>query len=289
MECSAENYDFPHEKAWCPGCGHFTLQKYLREALAQLKISPKDLVLVSGIGQAAKLPQYTRGNMFNGLHGRALTAAMGIKAANPSLKVIVTSGDGCSYGEGGNHFLAQIARNSDITHIAHNNMIYGLTKGQASPTSLKEMKTPVQVLGVTNEPFNPLAVALAMGATFVARVFVGNKKQTIEILKKAIQHKGYALVDSLVQCVSMNKLNSFKWYKDHTYMLDESYDSHDRVAAFKKAIETDPFPTGIFYEEEGKQVFWEQSAAYLQKKEPLYIRNLDIKKLKALIASKRGI
>ncbi|MHA1511384.1 MAG: thiamine pyrophosphate-dependent enzyme, partial [Promethearchaeota archaeon] len=168
-DLNEKDYDMPCEKAWCPGCGHFTAQKILRQALAELKIPNEKLVFVSGIGQAAKLPQYTKGHMFNGLHGRSLPAAMAIKACNPELTVIVNSGDGCSYGEGGNHFLAQIARNADITQIVHNNMIYGLTKGQASPTSLKGMITPVQVGGVTNEPFNPLAVAIAMGATFVAR------------------------------------------------------------------------------------------------------------------------
>lgn len=289
MEFTEQLYDMPQEKAWCPGCGHFTLHKYLREALAELKIPPKDLVFVSGIGQAAKLPQYTRGHMFNGLHGRSLPAAMAIKASNPNLNVIVTSGDGCSYGEGGNHFLAQMERNADIVNIVHNNMIYGLTKGQASPTSLKGMKTPVQVLGVTNEPFNPLAVAIAMGATFVARIFPGNKTQTIEVLKQAIQHKGYALVDSFVQCVSMNKFNTFKWYKDHTYELDASHDPTNREQAFAKALETGKYPTGIFYKEEGKPVFWEQSAGYLKNKTPLYQRRVDMDKLKALIESKRTI
>ncbi|WP_457558571.1 thiamine pyrophosphate-dependent enzyme [Candidatus Harpocratesius sp.] len=288
MQYNAKLYDMSHEKAWCPGCGNFILHRYLREALAELQIPPRDLVFVSGIGQAAKLPQYMKGNMFNGLHGRALPAAMAIKAANPTLKVIVTSGDGCSYGEGGNHFLAQIERNSDIVHIAHNNMIYGLTKGQASPTSLKGMKTPVQVMGVTNEPFNPIAVAIAMGATFIARVFVGNKEQTIDILKQAINHKGYALVDSLVQCVSMNKLNSFQWYKEHTYIIEKDHDIHDRKAAFAKALEHDPYPTGIFYEEKGKPVFWEQSAAYKKRTDPLYKRKVDIEKLKVFIESKRN-
>jgi len=124
--------------------------------------------------------------MFNGLHGRALPAAMAIKASNPELTVIVASGDGCSYGEGGNHFLGQIERNADIVQIVHNNMIYGLTKGQASQTSPKGLKTNVQVNGVTNEPFNPLAVAIAMGASFVARVFMGNIPQAKEIFKQAI-------------------------------------------------------------------------------------------------------
>ena len=281
------DYDMPCEKAWCPGCGHFTAQKILRQALAELKIPNEKLVFVSGIGQAAKLPQYTKGHMFNGLHGRSLPAAMAIKACNPELTVIVNSGDGCSYGEGGNHFLAQITRNSDITQIVHNNMIYGLTKGQASPTSLKGMKTPVQVGGVTNEPFNPLAVAIAMGATFVARIFVGNMAQAKEVIKQAIQHKGYALVDTLVQCVSMNKLNTFKWYKENTYELNDSHNIHDKKTAFAKALETGKYPTGILYKVEGNPTFSETSVAYKKDKSPLYSRNLDMNKLEKLIISKR--
>ncbi|MHA1562265.1 MAG: thiamine pyrophosphate-dependent enzyme [Promethearchaeota archaeon] len=286
-DLNEKDYDMPCEKAWCPGCGHFTAQKILRQALAELKIPNEKLVFVSGIGQAAKLPQYTKGHMFNGLHGRSLPAAMAIKACNPELTVIVNSGDGCSYGEGGNHFLAQIARNADITQIVHNNMIYGLTKGQASPTSLKGMITPVQVGGVTNEPFNPLAVAIAMGATFVARVFAGNMAQAKEVIKQAIEHKGYALVDTLVQCVSMNKLNTFKWYKENTYELDDAHDVHDQKAAFAKALETGKYPTGIFYKVETRPTFSETSVAYKYDKSPLYSRNLDMEKLEKLIISKR--
>jgi 2-oxoglutarate ferredoxin oxidoreductase subunit beta len=287
MDYDENFYDMPHEKAWCPGCGHFVVQKILREALADLKIPPQELVFVSGIGQAAKLPQYMRGNMFNGLHGRSLPAAMAIKASNPTLEVIVDSGDGCIYGEGGNHLIAQMARNADITVIAHNNMIYGLTKGQASPTSPKGLETPVQVYGVTNEPYNPLAIGLTMGATFVARVFVGDREQSKQVFKQAIQHKGFALVDIFSQCVSMNKLNTFKWYKDHTYKLDDTHDESDLNTAFSKAQESDPFPTGIFYREEGKSVFWESSVAYQQDKRPLYKRTFDKEKLKTLINSKR--
>jgi 2-oxoglutarate ferredoxin oxidoreductase subunit beta len=286
MEFNAKMYDMPQEKAWCPGCGNFQLHSILREVLAELSIPPQELVFVSGIGQAAKLPQYTRGHMFNGLHGRSLPAAMAINAANPSLKVIVASGDGCTYGEGGNHFLAQMQRNPDIVNIVHNNMVYGLTKGQASPTSSKGMRTRVQVDGVTNEPFNPLAVAIAMGATFVARVFPGNKAQTKEVLKQAIQHKGYALVDCFVQCVAMNKVNTFQWYKEHTYELEASHDPTDRQMAFQRALESEQYPTGVFYRVEGRPVFWEECAAYRHNPEPLFRRSVDMEKLQDVLDSK---
>jgi 2-oxoglutarate ferredoxin oxidoreductase subunit beta len=143
--------------AWCPGCGNFPILKTLKEALTELGIDPTQLVMVSGIGQAAKMPHYLKANFFNGLHGRALPPATAIKAANPKLTVIAESGDGDMYGEGGNHFIHCIRRNPNITNIVHDNMVYGLTKGQASPTSRRGFKTPVQVAGVILEPFNPLA------------------------------------------------------------------------------------------------------------------------------------
>jgi hypothetical protein len=148
--------------AWCPGCGNFAILKAVQQALADLRIPPTKVVLVSGIGQAAKLPHYLKAHVFNGLHGRALPPATAIKVANPSLTVLAESGDGDMYGEGGNHFLHTIRRNPDITNIVHNNMVYGLTKGQASPTSPVGFTTPVQINGVFLEPFNPLAVAIAL-------------------------------------------------------------------------------------------------------------------------------
>src|SRR3972149_1495466 len=148
--------------AWCPGCGNFSILKVLKDVLSELEISPEKLVIVSGIGQAAKTPHYLKTNFFNGLHGRALPAAIAIKASNPNLTVIAESGDGDMYGEGGNHFIHCIRRNPNITNIVHNNMVYGLTKGQASPTSQIGFRTPVQVDGVTLEPFTPLAVAIAL-------------------------------------------------------------------------------------------------------------------------------
>src|SRR6056297_801611 len=158
--------------AWCPGCGNFSILSTLKKTLSDLNLEAQQLVMVSGIGQAAKIPQYFKTNYFNGLHGRALPAATAIKAVNPSLTVIAESGDGDMYGEGGNHFIHTIRRNPDITNIVHNNMVYGLTKGQASPTSPKGFKTKVQVNGVFENPFNPLAVAISLDASFVARAYV---------------------------------------------------------------------------------------------------------------------
>jgi 2-oxoglutarate ferredoxin oxidoreductase subunit beta len=269
--------------AWCPGCGNYPILKVLKQALAELQIAPKNLVLVSGIGQAAKIPHYLNANVFNGLHGRALPPATAIKAANPSLIVIAESGDGDMYGEGGNHFLHTIRRNPAITNIVHNNMVYGLTKGQASPTSQVGFKTPVQVDGVFAEPFNPLAVAIALDASFVARAFAGDGEQTKQIFKSALTHKGYALVDVLQPCVTFNKINSYLWFKEHCYYLDESHNRFDRNEAFKKATQTERLPLGIFYVNPNKTCFEDNVGIYRQDKRPLYARQVDMAKLHSLI------
>jgi len=272
--------------AWCPGCGNFAILDALKQALAELEIKPEKLVMVSGIGQAAKTPQYLKTSFFNGLHGRSLPAATAIKAANPELVVITESGDGCMYGEGGNHFVHAIRRNPDITNIVHNNMVYGLTKGQASPTSQCGFKTPIQIGGVFLEPFNPIALAISLDASFVARAFGGDVKQTTEILKKAIAHKGYALVDIFQPCVSYNRLNTYQWFKQNTYYLEDSYDPHDRGEAFKRAIEREKSPLGILYINP-RATFEENLGVYRESKEPLYRRDPDIRKLSELIDSRR--
>jgi 2-oxoglutarate ferredoxin oxidoreductase subunit beta len=268
--------------AWCPGCGNFPILKTLKRALAELQIKSTDLVLVSGIGQAAKIPHYLKANVFNGLHGRALPAATAIKAANPALTVIAESGDGDMYGEGGNHFIHTIRRNPNITNIVHNNMVYGLTKGQASPTSQKGFVTPVQVRGVFLEPFNPLAVAIALDASFIARAFAGDIERTTDILKKAIEHKGYALVDIFQPCVTFNRLNTIQWFKEHTYYL-EDHDPSDRQKAFEKATETEKLPLGIFYESPQKPAFEENVGIYEETQVPLYERDIDKEQLNNLI------
>ena len=269
--------------AWCPGCGNFPILKILKQALAELTIEPTSLVMVSGIGQAAKIPHYIKANVYNGLHGRALPPATAIKATNPALTVMAESGDGDMYGEGGNHFIHTIRRNPNITNIVHNNMVYGLTKGQASPTSQIGFKTPVQVGGVFLEPFNPLAVAIALDASFVARAFPGDAKQTKKIIKKAIKHKGYALVDIFQPRVSFNKLNTFEWFKENTYYLDDSHDTSNRNEAFKKATEDGLFPLGIFYINPDKRTFEENIGIYKENQKPLYEREPNIGKLQSLI------
>lgn len=269
--------------AWCPGCGNFAIRNALIEVLQELEIEQTKLVISSGIGQAAKMPQYINSSYFNGLHGRGLPTAVAIKAANPELVVIAEGGDGDMYGEGGNHFIHNIRRNPDITHIVHNNMVYGLTKGQASPTSQIGFTTPVQASGVINEPFNPLAVAISLGATFVARAFSGDMEQMKEILKRAVKHKGYALVDIFHPCVTYNKVNNFMWYKKNSYYVEETLNETQKDKAMKLVLETDRFAMGVLYEELGRPTFEEQVTVYRDNKTPVINRKREIGAVNAIL------
>lgn len=266
------------ETAWCPGCGDNFIIESLKNTLEELKIPPYKVLLMGGIGQAAKTPQYLNANSFCGLHGRALPAAIGAKIANKELTVIINTGDGDSYGEGGNHFLHNIRRNADITHFVHNNQIYGLTKGQASPTTDMGHKTSVQPEGNANLPLNPLLLAIVTGAGFVARGFSGDTEQLKFLMKQAIIHRGYSLVDILQPCVSFNKVNTFQWYSKRVYKLEENYNPSDKKAAIEKAMEWgDKIPTGILYSEE-KSTFHDMHPL-LCKDTPLYKLSPDLEKV----------
>jgi len=248
-----------YETAWCPGCGNISILKCLKQSLEELGKDPHEVLLVAGIGQAAKTPQYLSAHSFCGLHGRSLPAAVAAKIANQNLTVIVNTGEGDSYGEGGNHFIHNIRRNVDITHFVHDNQIYGLTKGQASPTSAEGQVTDVQTEGSQNTPFNPIMMAIAAGAGFVARGFSGDPEQLVSIMKQAILYKGYALVDILQPCISFNKVNTFAYYKQRVYKVESGYNPNDKLAALKTAMEfADKIPTGIIYEEQ-KRTYHEKN------------------------------
>lgn len=238
--------------AWCPGCGNFALLDAVNRLIESSDVPRSHFLYVSGIGQAAKLPLYLKGvNVLDGLHGRALPAAQAAKIANRELTVVVHSGDGCNYGEGGNHLLAAIRRNVDITLIVHDNQVYGLTKGQASPTTALGTTTVAQTLGVMLEPFNPMATAVALDCSFVARTFVGDQEHLVSTMRAAIHHHGFSLVDVLQQCVTFNKVNTFGWYKERVQRLPEDYDPTDRETAFKTALAWgDHIPIGILYTHE---------------------------------------
>ena len=241
-----------YETSWCPGCGNHDVLASVKQALAICEVPPEKLLMASGIGQAAKTPHYLNANVFNGLHGRALPVAIGAKLANPELTVVVESGDGCLYGEGGNHFLAAIRRNINITVLGHNNGIYGLTKGQASPTSTNDISSKAQPFGVFSTPFNPIATAIVQGATFVARGFSGDKENLPKLIAQAIRHPGIAIVDILSPCVSFNKYNTFAWYKKRCKPLPADYDPTNKAAALAQADKWDEeIPLGVVYLRKG--------------------------------------
>ncbi|MBI4827976.1 MAG: 2-oxoacid ferredoxin oxidoreductase [Nitrospinae bacterium] len=236
------------ELAWCPGCGDFQILKSVEKAIAALGRKPHETLLVSGIGQAAKLPHYVRVNGFNGLHGRALPAAFGAKVANEALDVIVASGDGDLYGEGGNHFIHTVRRNIDITVVAHNNGVYGLTKGQASPTADMGFVSPTQPHGVIMTPLNPVTLAISLGAAFVARSFSKDIDFTAALIVEAVKTPGFALIDVLQPCVSFNKVNTYQWYGERAYKLDATHNPADLGAALAKAAEWgERIPLGVLY------------------------------------------
>jgi len=274
---TSEDYD-GQVPAWCPGCGNFQILSTIKQALVELGIEPWEVLVVSGIGQAGKLPHYIKCHTFNGLHGRTLPVATAAKLANHSLHVIAVAGDGDCYGEGGNHFLHVIRKNPNISLFVHNNQVYGLTKGQASPTTDKGTHTEIQPHGVLAEPINPLALAISQDCSLVARGFAGDQDHLKELMKAAITHKGFALLDILQPCVTFNKINTFKWYRDRVYKLEEEYDSTNRIKAFERSLEWgDKIPNGILYKNERKIL--EEGVPAIQEK-PLVRQEFSIKKVK---------
>ena len=234
--------------AWCPGCGNFAILKVFKDAMAELGIEPHNFTIVSGIGQAGKFPHYLKCNTFNGLHGRTLPVATGIRFANHEMLTIAVAGDGDCYGEGGNHLMHAMRRNVNVKLFVHDNQIYGLTKGQASPTSIEGMITKNQPFGVFSEQLNPMAFAVALDCSFAARGFVGDMEHLKGLIKAAINHKGFSLVDILQPCVTFNKINTYEWYRQRVYRIEPEYNPEDRAEAFKKSLEWgERIPIGIIY------------------------------------------
>lgn len=250
---SLQDFDSEDPIAWCPGCGNFSILKALKLAFVELNKKPHEIIIVSGIGQAPKTPHYLRCNTFNGLHGRTLPVATGIKLANHELTVLAQGGDGDGYAEGGNHFMHAMRRNIDVTYLVHNNQVYGLTKGQTSPTSSQGFVTKTAPWGALNPPLNPLLLAVAADCSFIARGFAGEVDHLKNLIKEGILHKGFAFIDILQPCVTFNRVNTFKWYSERVYHLgeQEDFDPSDRAAAFQKAQEWgQQIPIGILYRRE---------------------------------------
>ena len=248
---------------WCPGCGDFGVLSSVQRAVSNLGISPKDLMVVSGIGCSSNFPGFIRSYGMHTLHGRGIAVASGVKLANPDLTVIATGGDGDGFGIGVGHFIHAMRRNLNMTYVVMNNQIYGLTTGQASPTSHHGHKTKSTPGGNLEFPFKPEGVALMGGATFVARGFSGEGAHLAKIMEAAIAHKGFSLVVCMSPCVTYNKLNTFSWFRERVYKLeDEGHDAGNFELAIKKSLEWDQrIPMGIFYQTE-KPVYEELEPAY---------------------------
>jgi 2-oxoglutarate ferredoxin oxidoreductase subunit beta len=248
-ELTKDTYKGKIHPDWCPGCGDFSVLSALQAALFELGLKPHQVLVVSGIGCSSNLPGFINTYGMHTLHGRSLAVATGAKLGNHELKVICTGGDGDGYGIGGNHFVHTMRRNVDLTYIVMDNQIYGLTTGQVSPTSVKGMKTKSTPHGSVENPINPIPMAIVGGATYVARGFSGKQKHLVEILKGAIQHKGFALVDVFSPCVTYNKDNTYQWFNPRVKILEEQ--GHD-PSDFNKAIERgyqwgDEIPIGLFW------------------------------------------
>jgi len=239
-----------YQPTWCPGCGNWAIGAAVKTALVQLGFDPSSMTAVFGIGCSGNANDFLNCYGFHALHGRAIAAAIGIKIANHKMPVLVLSGDGDSYGEGGNHFLHACRGNHDLTVIIHDNCVYGLTTGQAAPTAKKGYVSKSTPNGIIENPVNPLALALTQGATFVSQAFAGDTPQLIDIIKKAVRHKGFSLVNVLQPCISFNKINTYGYYKEHTYKLDNDYKRDDYRQALEKASELneEKFPLGVIYE-----------------------------------------
>jgi 2-oxoglutarate ferredoxin oxidoreductase subunit beta len=259
-----KDYASPVRPTWCTGCGNFGIWNALKKALAESGLAPHQIMLVSGIGCGSKLPDYTTANGFMTLHGRTLAVATGARLANHGLKVICTHGDGDGYGEGGNHFISTVRRNIGVVDIVQNNRVYGLTKGQYSPTSPQGFVTSTSPQGSIEPMFLPLAVAVAAGGTFISRGWSGDTEHLTWLIKEALGHRGYALVDVLQPCVSFNRMYSYDWLRPRVYKLQDEpgYDASDRAAAFGRSQEWgERIPIGILYRTESLPAYEEQVPA----------------------------
>jgi 2-oxoglutarate ferredoxin oxidoreductase subunit beta len=261
VELPVTAYKGPVDPDWCPGCGDFGVLRGLQRAAAKLGVQPTDLMVVSGIGCSSNLPGYIHAYGFHGLHGRAVALATGMKLGNPDLHVVVTGGDGDGYGIGIGHFIHAMRRNMNLTYIVMNNMTYGLTTGQASPTTPKTTATKSTPEGNIESPINPLALALVSGATFIGRGYSGEINHLTDLIAQAIQHKGFALVDVFSPCVTY--MNMYQFFKPRVYTLDDTdYDPSDWQKAMTTSYEWgEKIPLGVFYRTEAP-TYDEQDASY---------------------------
>jgi 2-oxoglutarate/2-oxoacid ferredoxin oxidoreductase subunit beta len=233
---------------WCPGCGDFGVLTALQKAAAELELDPSQTVLATGIGCSGNITAYFRTYGIHGIHGRVLPLATGVKIANPNLTVIAAGGDGDGFGIGLGHFLHAARRNVDITYVVMDNQVYGLTKGQTSPTTASDMTTKASPLGPLANPLNPLALALSAGATFVAQGYSSNQKELVELIQQGIRHKGFSFINVQSPCVTYNFVNTFDWFKQHIKPV--SHSTADWNAAMAVANDRSSVPTGLLFQVE---------------------------------------
>jgi len=279
MALKISDYRTPLFADWCPGCGDFGIHTSIQMALAELQLEPQTVVVVSGIGCSGKTPHFTYANGVHTLHGRTLPFATGIKLANPDLEVIAAGGDGDGLGIGAGHFVNAGRRNLDMTYIIHDNAVYGLTKGQASPTLRLGMQTKSLPKPNINSALNPIALALAAGYTFIARSYAYDVRHMKNILVQAIEHKGMAFVNVQQPCPTYNNINTKDWYSGRVYKLEETgwdpvvknldEELDKTVAAIRKSREWgDKIPIGVFYKNELVPTYEER----ISKRIPFYTK-----------------
>ncbi len=250
---SQHTFDTVAQPTWCPGCGNFGIHKAIKNAFTQLGLAQNEIVVVTGIGCSGNTAQWYNTNVFHSLHGRTLPVATGIKLANHELTVLAEGGDGDGLGIGVGHLVHSIRRNLDITYIVHDNRVYGLTTGQTSPTSAKGFITKSTPTGVIEIPVNPIALAISSGATYVARGYCGDIEHLTKLIADGIRHKGFALIDATQICITFNHVNTYKWWADRIYRLEDDggYDCMNKVMAFERSQEWEErIPTGLFYRED---------------------------------------
>lgn len=250
-EPKLDDYKSAEKPTWCPGCGDFGVLNAVYNALLSKGYNSKDVVCISGIGCSSRLPYFMSTYGFHSIHGRAMPVATGIKVGNPELKVLAFGGDGDAFAIGAGHFVHAVRRNLDITYIIMDNAIYGLTKGQTSPTSGVGFMTKTTPGGSVDRPLNPLLLAITAGATFVARAFSGKPKELAELIVKGIDHKGFSVIDVYSPCPTFNKVNTFKSYREEIEQIPAGHEPADKVAAMTLANSLQPLYVGLFYQESG--------------------------------------
>jgi len=239
------DYKSEVKPVWCPGCGDHSVQVSFQRAMATLALPPEQVAVVSGIGCSSRIPAYTNCYGFHGVHGRSLALASGLKVARPDLTVIVASGDGDGFSIGGNHFMHACRRNIDLTYIVMDNRIYGMTKGQPSPTTESDWDTALAPGGTGLSPFHPLLIALASGANYIARGFTGDVGGCAKLIVDAVQHPGFSFVHILSPCVTFRPDQQKEWKRNVRDAAAPETDDPARAA--RLLMSDDGLNVGVLY------------------------------------------